>query len=206
MTKFGSRTVSLRQSQQKLCPPSTFLTFSPSRAPPSCHEPPYRCSARAWRRRWQQGPRGVPPHPRPRQELEARLAPSLSSSAQRTTSSTSPPPAGDNARSYAGSTCRRPGAQPSAPSEAVTRLPRVPGRAAPPIRHRRRARNATYARRPEAATLLAGSQCAELRSLWLHPTVPSAPVHDTGSVLPFLLYADPTEYGKQEGSPAPWQP
>ena len=39
-----------------------------------------------------EGPRGVPPHPRPRQELEARLAPSLSSSAQRTTSSTSPLP------------------------------------------------------------------------------------------------------------------
>ena len=31
-----------------------------------------------------------PSHPRPRQELEARLAPSVSSSAQRTTSSTSP--------------------------------------------------------------------------------------------------------------------
>ena len=82
-----------------------------ARAPPSCHEPPYRRSARAWRRRWQQGPRGVPPHPRPRQELEARLAPSLSSSAQHTTSSTSPLPPGDNVRSYAGGTCRRPGAQ-----------------------------------------------------------------------------------------------
>ena len=70
-------------------------------------EPPYRCSARAWRRR----SRGVPPHPRPRQELEARLAPSLSSSAQHTTSSTSPLPPGDNVRSYAGGTCRRPGAQ-----------------------------------------------------------------------------------------------
>ena len=62
--------------------------------------------------RWQQGPRGVPPHPRPRQELEARLAPSLSSSAQlHTTSSTSPLPPGGNVRSYAGGTCRRPGAQ-----------------------------------------------------------------------------------------------
>ena len=52
-----------------------------ARAPPSYQEPPYRRSARAWR--WQQGPRGVPPNPRPRQELEAHLAPSLSSSAQR---------------------------------------------------------------------------------------------------------------------------
>jgi hypothetical protein len=34
----------------------------------------------------------TPPHPRPRQEREARLAPSVSSSAKRTTSSTSPPP------------------------------------------------------------------------------------------------------------------
>ena len=59
-----------------------------ARAPPSCHEPLYRCSARVWRRRWQQGPRGVQPHPRPPRELEARLAPSLSSSAQHTTSST----------------------------------------------------------------------------------------------------------------------
>ena len=48
--------------------------------------------------------RGVPPHPRPRQELEARLAPSLSSSAQHMTFSTSPLPPGDNVRSYAGST------------------------------------------------------------------------------------------------------
>ena len=36
----------------------------------------------------------TPPHPRPRQELEARLAPRVSSSAQRTTSSTSPQPKG----------------------------------------------------------------------------------------------------------------
>ena len=43
----------------------------------------------------------TPPHPRPRQEREARLAPSVSSSAKRTTSSTSPPPRG-NARSYRG--------------------------------------------------------------------------------------------------------
>ena len=42
------------------------------------------------------------------------FAPSLSSSAQRTTSSTSPLPPrrkAENVRSYAGSTCRRPGAQ-----------------------------------------------------------------------------------------------
>ena len=47
--------------------------------------------------------RCVPTHPRPWQELEARLAPSLSSSAQRTaTSSTSPPPPGDNVRKLLG--------------------------------------------------------------------------------------------------------
>ena len=39
----------------------------------------------------------TPPHPRPRQEREARLATSVSSSVKRTTSSTSPPPRG-NAR------------------------------------------------------------------------------------------------------------
>ena len=39
----------------------------------------------------------TPPHPRPRQEREARLATGVSSSVKRTTSSTSPPPRG-NAR------------------------------------------------------------------------------------------------------------
>ena len=54
----------------------------------------------------------TPPHPRPRQEREARLATSVSSSVKRTTSSTSPPPRG-NARinGGGGATCKRPGAQ-----------------------------------------------------------------------------------------------
>ena len=43
----------------------------------------------------------TPPYPRPRQELETRLATSVSSSAQRTTSSTFPPPRG-NVRKLSG--------------------------------------------------------------------------------------------------------
>ena len=52
----------------------------------------------------------TPPHPRPRQEREARVAPSVSSSAKRTTSLTSPPSPGDNVRNR-GSTCGRSGVQ-----------------------------------------------------------------------------------------------
>mgnify|MGYP004106543259 CR=1 FL=1 len=53
----------------------------------------------------------TPPYPRPRQELETRLATSVSSSAQRTTSSTFPPPRG-NVRKLSGEcTSGRPGAQ-----------------------------------------------------------------------------------------------
>ena len=55
----------------------------------------------------------TPPHPRPRQEREARIASSVSSSAQRTKSSTttSPPPREATREFSGGGTCRRPGAQ-----------------------------------------------------------------------------------------------
>ena len=142
-----------------------------ARAPPSCHEPPYRCSARAWRRRWQQGPRGVPPHPRPRQELEARLAPSLSSSGQRTTSSTPPlPPRRQRAQ-------LRPGTQVgararSAPAFGAERV----ARGSDPAVTGARARSAHAIGAERVKRGDAGSQCAAALSGC--PTVPSAPVHD----------------------------
>ena len=99
----------------------------------------------------------TPPHPRPRQEREARLAPSVSSSAKRTTSSTSPPPRG-NARSYrGGTTCRRPGAQrPRLRRRARSARRRKgcrrrPGAQRP--RPRRRARSARRRWQPAAAPL-----------------------------------------------------
>ena len=97
------------------------------------------------------------PHPRPRQEREARLAPSVSSSAKCTTSLTSPPSPRDNVRNR-GSTCGRSGVQrlytplvPSAQREAATGLPyRRPGprRCTP---SRRRARSARRRWQPAAA-------------------------------------------------------
>ena len=83
-----------------------------AREPPACRQPPCRRSARAWQRWRQRVPRGVPPHPRPRQELEARVASSVSRSAKRTTSSTSPTTKRQRAQvNGGGAECRRPGAQ-----------------------------------------------------------------------------------------------
>ena len=96
----------------------------------------------------------TPPHPRPRQEREARIALSVSSSAKRTASSTSPPPRG-NARVIGGGTCRRPGAQrPRHRRRARSARPRLgcrrrPGAQRP--RHRRRARSAWRRWQPAAA-------------------------------------------------------
>ena len=88
----------------------------------------------------------TPPYPRPRQELETRLATSVSSSAQRTTSSTCPPPRGNVRKLSGGSTSGRPGAQRPRHRRRAHSAQRRPGcRRRPGAQrpcHRRRARSA----------------------------------------------------------------
>ena len=116
----------------------------------------------------------TPPHPRPRQEREARLAPSVSSSAKRTTSSTSPPPRG-NARSYRGGGQHVGARARSAPAFGTERVARGSDPAATGARARSaHAIGAERVTRSDAGSH-ARSGC---------PTVPPAPTCTTGRLLP----------------------
>jgi len=123
---------------------------------------PHACEVQVWT---------TPPHPRPRQEREARLAPSVLSSAMRTTSSTSPPPRG-NARSYRGRT--HVGAQArSAHAIGAERVARGCD-GSERLRRPAQARSAVGAQRRRRAAPCAESRARSARRISSSPQAPGA--------------------------------